>query len=64
MEGAGVARARIQVVEDHPLNRELVVGLLEAAGCRGVPWPFDTCAVLATVGRLLGHSPREPLEEG
>lgn len=51
-----MARARILVVEDHPLNRELVVGLLEAAGCRGIlPEPLDTRAVLATVGRLLGH---------
>jgi CheY-like chemotaxis protein len=60
-----VTRGRILVVEYHPLNRELVVGLLEAAGCRGVlPEPLDTRAVLATVGRLLGHSPRAALEEG
>jgi two-component system cell cycle response regulator/two-component system cell cycle response regulator DivK len=28
-----VRRGTILVVEDHPLNRELVVDLLEAAGC-------------------------------
>jgi PAS domain-containing protein len=45
-----VTHGTVLVVEDHPLNRELVVDLLEAAGCAEyLTKPLDTQALLPGV---------------
>ena len=48
-----MTRGRILVVEDHPLNRELVVDLLEAAGST-VLQTVDDHGLLARAKRAFG----------